>query len=349
MSSGTEATGGWDAAAARPVEVDWSAEASTASRALNLAVRTSVKPSLTLALTAGETALRIGPRGIEQWRVWAKLLALTDAAGRLLPPPGGTTTEHVDLGGCAAEWVQAPGVSSPQRVVLYFHGGAYIVGGLASHRRFVAGLGAAADARVLNVGYRQLPRWPLEITIADGVAAYRHVLEDGIDSDRVVFAGDSAGGGLAFLVALAAREQGLPRPAGIVALSPWADLDAAGKRERPEAVGEPLPMLRLTAFVADALIAKGDPLDAELSPIHRDLSAFPPVLIHVGTTEVLQADAAVLAERLAAAGVTVSLKYWRGQIHDFQFFGSLVPEARMAVDEIGSFVKRLTPGPRDRS
>ena len=264
------------------------------------------------------------------------------AGGVAFRPPRGTTTERVELDGCRAEWVRPARVAPRGRVVIYLHGGAYIVGGLATHRRLAARLAAAADASVLNVAYRMLPRWPLHAAVNDGVAAYRRLLAEGVSPNGVVIAGDSAGGGLAFLVALAAREQGLPRPAGIVALSPLADLDPSGKRAHPNAASDPFAPLRAAELITGRLIAKGDALDPGLSPVNGDLTGLPPVLIHVGTTEVLESDASALAERLAAGGVPVSLKHWRGQIHDFQLLDGLLPEARAAIEEIGQFIAHAT-------
>ncbi len=169
------------------------------------------------------------------------------------------------------------------------------------------------------------------------------------EPEHVVLAGDSAGGGLAVMVAVAARDRGLPRPAGIVALSPWVDFDVSARRGHRNALSDPFALIRVGEFVTTRLTSDGLPLDRALSPLNLDLSGLPPVLIHVGTTEVLEPDAIALAARLAAAGVTVSLKHWRGQVHDFQLFDRLLPEARLALREIGSFVKEATAASRERA
>jgi acetyl esterase/lipase len=196
---------------------------------------------------------------------------------------------------------------------------------------------------VFNVGYRLLPRSAIELAIEDGVSAYRQLLEDGIEPGRIVLAGDSAGGGLALLVAVATKSEGIPMPGGIVVISPWAELDPTGKLHHRNVRADPVIPVKTTAFIVEHLIRKGGPLDAALSPVELDLSGLPPTLIHVGTTEVLEADALKLADRLAAADVPVELKLWEGQVHDFHLIGlDIVPEARRAIAEIGEFAQRTT-------
>jgi acetyl esterase/lipase len=228
-------------------------------------------------------------------------------------------------------------------VILYFHGGGYVACGLASHRRLAAQLSRASGASVFNVGYRLLPRSAIALAIEDGVTAYRKLLGDGIAAERIVFGGDSAGGGLAVLVAAATRTEGLPMPAGLIGISPWTNLDPTEKRNHPNMRRDAVIPVRTIAFVVEKLVSKDGVLDDQLSPVNLDLSGFPPTLIHAGTNEVLEIDARTIADRLADAGVPVTLKLWKGQVHDFQLIGlELLPEARQAVAEIGEFVARAT-------
>jgi acetyl esterase/lipase len=301
---------------------------------------------LSVAAWTSGIGIRYGPRGIETWPVWEMMLRVTDWIGWFLPAPRGTQIERVRLPSCRAEWVRARGVAPGGRVLLYFHGGGYVGAGLSTHRRLVARISAAADASVLNVAYRMLPRWAVVYAIEDGVAAYRKLLEDGVPPERIVLGGDSAGGGLVFLVALAARKLDLPQPAGIVAISPWADFDMKDKLEHPNAATDPFLPASGMRFVVDQLICKGEPLDPELSPVNADLTGLPPTLIHVGTTEVLENDAVKLSEQLAATGVPVRRKHWRGQVHDFQIAADLLPEGRQAIREIGAFIAQTATDPR---
>jgi acetyl esterase/lipase len=192
---------------------------------------------------------------------------------------------------------------------------------------------------VFNVGYRLLPRSAIALAIEDGVAAYRKLLEDGIAPERIVFAGDSAGGGLSFLVAVATKAEGLPMPAAIVAISPWTNLDPTDKLHHRNVRRDAVVPVKTISWIVEQLIMKGDALDEKLSPVNLDLSELPPTLIHAGTAEVLEADALSIADRLARAGVPVQVKLWEGQIHDFQLIGlDVLPEARQAIHEIGEFV-----------
>jgi acetyl esterase/lipase len=306
-------------------------------------MRLVLRPLITLSATVSGLGIRFGPRGIEMWPLWAWFHSAGDSLGRLAPLARGARIERIRLPGCRADYVRAPGVDRGTRAILYMHGGGFVAGGLGTYRRFASILSTSTDATVLNVGYRLLPRSPITHAIEDGMAGYRRLLEDGFEPQDIVIGGDSAGGGLVFLVAYAIVSSGLPSPAGLFALSPWADLDVAEKLAHASARRDPVIPIRAAGFVVEKLVQKGAALDRELSPVNLDLRGLPPVLIHVGTTEVLAVDAIKLARVLDRAGVPVTLKHWHGQVHDFQVLGlDVVPEARRSLKEIGTFVARLT-------
>jgi acetyl esterase/lipase len=270
---------------------------------------------------------------------WGLLpLPLIDIAAGLLPPLRGTRFERVDFDdGCPAEWTHAEGARD-DGVVLYFHGGAFLACGLATHRREVTRISAASGLPVLSVGYRQLPQVGLTGSVADCFAAYRWLLEQGFDPDRIILAGDSAGGHLAFSTALAARDAGLPLPAGIVALSPWLDLDATSKQAHPNAERDAFaPVDRLPTLTR--LLVQDAELDRDLSPVNADLTGLPPTLIMTAESEMLRCDAELMADRLSAADVPCELQVWHGQVHAFPVLGNLLPESRAAIVEIGRFVR----------
>jgi acetyl esterase/lipase len=226
--------------------------------------------------------------------------------------------------------------------MVYLHGGAFVGCGLRTHRRLVARLSAACDAQVLNVDYRMLPRNTINDSLSDALAAYQQVLRDGTPAERTVFAGDSAGGGLVLLTALAAREAGLPQPAALVAISPWANMDVeALVSHRNTDVDAVIPPRALRVLV-ERLVRRGLDLDPRLSAIGADLSGLPRTLIHVGTEEVLELDAQTLAEELAHAGVPTHLKLWTGLFHVFPVAADLIPEARDSIADIGAFVRSAT-------
>ncbi len=269
-------------------------------------------------------------------------LVFLDRAGALLPAPKGTTVRSLEIGSCLAEWVAAPAHGGEGTVVLYFHGGLFMVGGLRTHRRLVARVSAAAcGARVLNVRYRKLPQTRFADILGDVLYAYRWLLDSGQPPERIVVAGDSAGGFLAFSAVLAARDVGLPIPAGIVGLSPLLDLDSSARQAHPNAAREPLLPANLSK-VATRYVTVDGKLDQALSPVNADLSGLPPVLLQVGSTEALLADAETMAARLTAADVPCQLQVWDRQIHDFQLAADILPEARTAIADIGNFIAAVT-------
>lgn len=274
---------------------------------------------------------------LTSWGMWP--LPIIEQAAGLLPPPRGVAFEPVDFGGFRGEWVRPEGPAS-DGVVLYFHGGAFVTGGVATHRYEVAMIAAECGLPVLSVAYRQLPTVRLSGSVEDCLSVYRSLLADGHLPDRIVFAGDSAGGHLAFATALAARAEGLPGPAGIVALSPWLDFDPATKLAHPNAATDAYaPASRLPLL---ARLLGADPtLDPASSPVNGDLSGLPPVLLVVASGEVLRCDAELMAARLAAAGVPCTLQVWEGQIHAFPVLGPLLPESRAAIGEVARFVTSL--------
>lgn len=267
-----------------------------------------------------------------------------ERAAALLRPPRGTRVRRVKLQRCPAEWVIArpnDDRDTGQAVVLYFHGGLFLAAGLRTHRRLVARISAAAGgAAVLNVAYRLVPKAVLADMIDDGLAAYRWLLDQGVPASRIVVAGDSAGGFLAFAVPLAARDAGLPAPAGLVGLSPMTDLDHAARDAHANAALDPF-MTPEVFRLFDRHVASGR-LDPSLAPVHANLAGLPPVLMQLGSIEVLLADAEKMAERLTVAGVPCKLQIWEGQFHDFQVAADLLPEGRAAIGEIAAFIRRVT-------
>lgn len=273
---------------------------------------------------------------------------IIEQAARLLPAPAGTTWRSVDLTSTTSEWVRAKGVSDitqgSEHAILYFHGGAFVMGGLHSYRRLVSRISLAAQQPVLNVGYRQMPKEPITESVADGVDAFRWLLDQGYAAGNVTIAGDSAGGYLAFSVARAVIDKGWGQAAGVVALSPLLDFDPTGKQNHRNADRcQTFPMdavaklAQMTLRVDDRRGISGTRVD----PVNMPLGDMPPALIQVGSREVLMADAELMANRLASAGVRSELQVWDRQVHAFQAAASWLPEARLAIDEIGTFVRGL--------
>lgn len=269
-------------------------------------------------------------------------------AARLLPVQEGTSWRTVDLARCGSELVLARGVrdvhGGNRRVILYFHGGAFLTCGLNTHRRLVSRISQAADQPVLNVGYRQMPYEPIAESVADGVDAFTWLLEQGYRAEDVTIAGDSAGGYLAFSVARAVLDAGHGRPAGVVAISPLLDVSAERKRQHRNADRcQTFPLRALEKFtdVALRMDTRRGIAGRRVCPVDMPLEDMPPALIQIGSREILLADAEHMAGRLVQAGVPVDLQVWDRQVHVFQAAASWVPEARAAIREIGAFVDGL--------
>ncbi|MEV6279683.1 alpha/beta hydrolase [Nocardia sp. NPDC051832] len=260
-----------------------------------------------------------------------------------LVPPRGTRRRSVTFEEFPAEWLWHRDGPGPDAVdhgaILYFHGGAFTAGGLISHRRLAARIARAGGVALLNTGYRQLPRGHLLDSIDDAVTAYRYLLDRGFR--RIVCAGDSAGGGLAFAAALAARDRGLPMPAGIAALAPFADFDSTARAAHPNNIRDAVLSAHALSVPARVGFARDGRIDPLWSPVHHDFTGMPPTLIQVSNTEVLLADAEALAARCAAAGVPLTLQIWDNAIHVFQAGADVLPEARAAIADVGRFIRDI--------
>jgi len=257
--------------------------------------------------------------------------------------------EPVRLENCPAEWVRAPGVSS-SRAILYLHGGAFLTCGLNTHRSLVTRLSHAADASVLNVGYRMLPSYRISDAIDDAMSGLTWLQDRGYDDDSIVIAGDSAGGYLAFMATLSAIKSRIARPAGVATVSPFTDADPGRKLRHRNARRCSMftcgALSRFARYLRDAQLSedRGSSPVHVVSPVDADLSELPPVTIHASSDELLLPDAELMAKRLSASKIRCDLHLWDGQIHDFPLAADILPEGRRAIRYIGEFVKEVTSG-----
>ena len=255
--------------------------------------------------------------------------------------PADVTCEKVDAGGVKAEWIAAPGAAA-DRVILYLHGGGYVIGSINTHRAMVSRIARASNARALSIDYRLAPEHPFPAAVEDATGAYKWLLVQGIKPAKIVIAGDSAGGGLAIAVLLALRDAGQPMPAGCVPISPWTDLEGTGDSIRTKAAKDPMVQQDNLAGSAKQYIGNADPKNPLISPLHADYRGLPPMLIHVGEAEILLDDATRVAERAKQAGVEVQLEVWDDMIHVWHVFAKILPEGQQAIDKIGKFVVART-------
>lgn len=268
-------------------------------------------------------------------RRWGQAIGMT-----LLGPPGA----RYEARHCAGvpTLAIAPREFDRQRSVLLLHGGAYVMGGFASHRKLAAAIGAAARAQVWLPDYRLAPEHPHPAALRDALAVYADLLSEGRDPSQLVIAGDSAGGGLTLALAMAIRDAGLPPPAALVLMSPWVDLGLGGQSLTTHAARDPMLSVGWLRWAARVYCGGTDMHDAGCSPLFGDLRNLPPILIQVGSEEILLSDAQRLSQAAQAAGVACELQTFEGLWHVFQLHCRLLRDADLAVDRIGAFIHEQT-------
>jgi acetyl esterase/lipase len=265
-----------------------------------------------------------------------------DAVANMFVLAADVTRETVDVDGTPGEWISTAGAGG-DAVMLYLHGGGYVIGSINSHREMVSRIARASGARALAIDYRLAPEHPFPAAVDDATKAYRWLLKQGVGPEKIIVAGDSAGGGLTLATLLALRDAGDPLPAAAVCISPWTDLEITGESMVTKADVDPMIRPQDAKGGAERYHGKADPGHPLISPINADLSGLPPLLVQVGTSEVLLSDSTRLAEQARAAGVDVTLEEWEEMIHVWHFFAFILPEAQQAIERIGEFVKAKVP------
>jgi monoterpene epsilon-lactone hydrolase len=241
------------------------------------------------------------------------------------------------LGGVPTAEITVDGVE-PRHVVLYFHGGVYVLGDAGQAAGLAAQIGRRTRAKVISVDYRLAPEHPYPAAVDDALAAYEALLDNGTSPSDVVFAGESAGGGLAIATLVNARDHKLPLPAAAFVMSPYVDLTLAGTTLETKGKADPLLSREaLQARVPDYTAGQDAALPL-ISPLFADLSGLPPLIIQAGTHEVLLDDALRLAQRAATADVAVTLDVTPGVPHVFQAYHQILDEAAAALDRAGQFL-----------
>jgi monoterpene epsilon-lactone hydrolase len=286
------------------------------------------------ALTQSEPAEHVSVE--EGRRSWETAAAQTNAGLDCRVTP-------LDLFGIPGEEVDGSERADPERpVMLLLHGGGYTSGSPRTHRELAFRLASACGCSVILPDYRIAPEHPCPAAVEDAVVSYRWLLEQGFDPDRIVIAGDSAGGGLVAATLVALRDLDVPQPAAAVLLSPWVDLTLSGSSYDTRAASDPFITRSGLERAAAHYLAGRDPADPIASPLFADLRGLPPMLIHAGSHEILESDSILFADAAAQANVDVRLKVWDGLWHVFHFWAGDVPEAREALAEIGAYVRAVT-------
>jgi epsilon-lactone hydrolase len=259
------------------------------------------------------------------------------------PLPAEVTVTAAELGGVSTAEITVDGIE-PRHVVLYFHGGVYVMGDAFLAAELASQVGRRTHAKVISVDYRLAPEHPYPAAVDDALAAYKALLDNGIAPSDIAFAGESAGGGLAIATLVNARDHGLPLPAAAFAMSPYADLTLAGTTMETRREVDPLlSRENLQARVPDYTAGQNAALGL-ISPIFADLSGLPPLIIQAGSHEVLLDDAVRLARQAAAADVEVTLEINPRVPHVFQAYHPILDEAPAALDRAGQFLSAHLAG-----
>ncbi|RLA03015.1 MAG: alpha/beta hydrolase [Gammaproteobacteria bacterium] len=257
---------------------------------------------------------------------------------RSYKPQPGVSCQAGEIGGVLGEWSRHAD-NAGQRTVLYLHGGGYILGCAEAYRDLTGRLAIAAQADVFAADYRLAPEHPFPAALEDALACYRALISDGIPAAAITIAGDSAGGGLTLATLAALRDAGDQLPAAAVCLSPWSDLTASGESLSSNAKADPMLTPAALAYMAGNYIGEQDASDPRISPCLGDLNDLPPLLVQVGSSEILLDDSRRVANKIITNDGQATLEVWDGMPHVWQMFASLVPEGRQAITRIGQFIQ----------
>lgn len=260
---------------------------------------------------------------------------------KMVKVPKDVKCEPIDIEGIPAEWISSPGANK-DHVILYLHGGGYVSGSLNTHRELVSRISRASRARILSIEYRLAPEDPFPAGLEDATKAYQWLInEQGIPESNIIIAGDSAGGGLTLATLLNLRDKGIALPAAGVCLSPWTDLDCTGDSFKKNVKID--FMCTPEGLILDARLYLGDtnPRNPLASPLYANFHGLPPLLVEVGTDEILHDDSIRVAESAKEHGVEVQLDIWDNVGHVFQAFAAFAPEGQEGIEKIGEFVQRI--------
>ena len=258
---------------------------------------------------------------------------------RSLKPPKDVQITPTKIAGVVGEWLTPRSLLARNKIMIYLHGGGYVVGSPATHRSLVARFAKACSIRALSLDYRLAPEHPFPAALEDALAVYHQVLDHGIAPENILLAGDSAGSGLALATLISLRDNNQPLPAMSVCISPWTDLALTG--ESIQTCAHLDPYISYDSLTLNThYLGNHNPRSPLVSPLYADFTGLPPLLIHVGTDELLLSDSTRLAEQAKNAGVDVTLKIWDDMWHDFHMWAPYLPEANEALEEIAGFINK---------
>jgi epsilon-lactone hydrolase len=250
----------------------------------------------------------------------------------------GCKTQSLNLNGVTAERINHA-ISAPGKALLYFHGGGYVFGSIKSHRHLVSRFSVAANVEAIHLDYRLAPEHPYPSQLEDALKAYKWLLANGYAADSILVGGESAGGNLAVALSLKLRDEGLAQPAGLYLLSPWLDMETSSESYNLLGSRDPILTAKGNAGAASAFLGE-TPDNFYTSPIRADLTGFPPMLIQVGTEEILLSDSTTFAARAAIAGNEVKLHVWPEMPHVWPLLHSAIRAGLKAIDDAGHWMRQ---------
>jgi acetyl esterase/lipase len=266
----------------------------------------------------------------EFWESYAKLLRC----------PSDIEISSTCIEDVNCEWIY-PKSPKGKKTIVYLHGGGYVFGSLNTARDFARMLAKYTGEKVLSVGYRLAPENPFPAALEDALAVFRGLAKQNFLSADIVLVGDSAGGGLCLSTVLTLKDKKEPLPGAVVCISPWTDLAATGESMRVNVKRDPIFGKGVGVINIMDYASQVSFFSPYVSPLYGNYEGFPPILIHVGTDEVILDDSIRVAKKAKEAGAKVSVKVWKGMWHVFTSQARFLPEARESFKEIAEFIDKL--------
>jgi acetyl esterase/lipase len=295
-----------------------------------------MKPLEFVAATAVKASLRLSFKLPSRLPLPLTVLraAMEQGAGLFKPRPE-AIVRRTRLGGVDGEHIAC---GAPARVMLHFHGGAFFAGSTNTHRAMASEFAARAGVAVYVLNYRLAPENPYPAALDDGLSAYQALLAQGYHADDIILGGDSGGCAHALALTLALRDRGEPLPAGLVMISPYLDMTLSRPSVARNWLRDPMVTAIALRRGADGYCGGIPAHDPRVSPLFADLRGLPPILVQVGSEEILLDDARDFAAMAQAVGVDVDCQVFAGMWHNFQMFNSLIPTADRALNDIADFM-----------
>lgn len=237
-----------------------------------------------------------------------------------------------------AEWVCTNGAPS-DKVVLYFHGGGFVMGNARSHRNIVGNFVKHLGVNALVFDYSLAPENPAPAAVCDAMSIYKWLLKSGYKAQDIAFAGDSAGGGISLGTLIKIRDDGLDSPCAGAVFSPCTDMTLSSESHKTRAKADPCTPEGASETYLAYYVGDGDPKDPYASPLFGDLHGLPPLIIQVGNDERLRDDSVRFAKKAEESGVEIRIKVWKGMFHCFPLLAPSFPEATEALNKSCRFIR----------